>query len=186
MPRIIAERADAIEPLAAVFRDYGYDGASLSLIAKATGMGKGSLYHFFPNGKAEMASAVLERIDSWFETNIFIPLRVDAAPAQAISAMLGLLLEYFESGRQICFVGLLALTNTRDDFSAAVTGYFTRWLAALSNAFCRQGLPIVEAEMRAEEMLESIQGAIVFARAMDDPAVFGRAVKRLRERLEAD
>src|SRR5215216_2499764 len=67
-------RTDLLPLLAEVFRAHGYDGATLALISEATGLGKGSLYHFFPGGKAQMASEVLAEIDSWFERNIFAPL----------------------------------------------------------------------------------------------------------------
>jgi TetR/AcrR family transcriptional regulator, lmrAB and yxaGH operons repressor len=67
MARLVAERADTIAPLAEVFREHGYEGAGLALIGKATGLGKGSLYHFFPNGKEEMVRAVLGEIGQWFE-----------------------------------------------------------------------------------------------------------------------
>ena len=66
MARTVAERSDVLPLLAEVFREHGYEGASLSLISKATGLGKGSLYHFFPGGKEEMAVAVLAEIDGWF------------------------------------------------------------------------------------------------------------------------
>ena len=62
MPRVISERADALPALAEVFREHGFEGASLSLISERTGLGKGSLYHFFPGGKEEMAAAVLDDI----------------------------------------------------------------------------------------------------------------------------
>jgi AcrR family transcriptional regulator len=38
-----------------LFRQFGYDGVTLSKISQATGLGKASLYHYFPGGKAEMA-----------------------------------------------------------------------------------------------------------------------------------
>jgi AcrR family transcriptional regulator len=53
---MIAERSDTLPTLAEVFREHGYEDASLSLLSQATGLGKGSLYHFFPGGKEEMAS----------------------------------------------------------------------------------------------------------------------------------
>ena len=48
-----------IPVVAEVFRAHGYEGATLSVITEATGLGKGSLYHFFPGGKEELAAAVL-------------------------------------------------------------------------------------------------------------------------------
>ena len=82
MVRKIAERGDAIPALAEIFREHGFAGASLSEITKRTGLGKGSLYHFFPNGKEEMAQAVLDDVAGWFETNVFMPLRESEDPAR--------------------------------------------------------------------------------------------------------
>ena len=64
MPGTVAERADALPALGEVFREHGFEGASLALIGERTGLGKGSLYHFFPGGKEEMAAAVTETHDT--------------------------------------------------------------------------------------------------------------------------
>jgi AcrR family transcriptional regulator len=63
-----------LRALGEVFRAHGYEGASLTLITEATGLGKGSLYHLFPGGKEQMAAEVLADIDGWFELNIYAPL----------------------------------------------------------------------------------------------------------------
>jgi hypothetical protein len=58
---------------------FGYrEGASLSLISEATGLGKGCLYHFFPGGKEEMADAVLSEIDGWFENHCAVAKSITA------------------------------------------------------------------------------------------------------------
>src|SRR5687767_6837809 len=59
MTKPVVDRADLLPLLAEVFRSHGYEGATLALISQATGLGKGSLYHFFPGGKAQMAADVL-------------------------------------------------------------------------------------------------------------------------------
>ena len=61
MAKMIHERGDVLPALTEVFRTHGYEGASLALISRHTGLGKGSLYHFFPGGKEEMAAEVHER-----------------------------------------------------------------------------------------------------------------------------
>jgi TetR/AcrR family transcriptional regulator, lmrAB and yxaGH operons repressor len=184
MPRMVTERNDTLSVLAEVFREHGYEGASLSLIGTATGLGKGSLYHFFPGGKEEMAAAVLAQIDAWFESNVFVPLRDASDPARAIGAMLDTTEEYFRSGRRVCLVGALALGDARDRFAAAVRSYFARWVDALAEALVRSGRDNARAKALAEEAVAAIQGAIVLARALDDPATFSRAVTRLRLRLQ--
>ena len=83
MAKPVAGRAELLPLLAEVFRAHGYEGATLSLIGEATGLGKGSLYHFFPGGKQQMATEVLAEIDGWFEANIFAALRSSRDPARA-------------------------------------------------------------------------------------------------------
>lgn len=183
MARMVAERADAIAPLAEVFREHGYEGASLALIGKATGLGKGSLYHFFPNGKEEMVRAVLGDIGQWFEDAVYSPLRNESDVNGAIRAMLASTDQYFRSGRRVCLVGALAVANTRDLFAQAIRGYFVAWVDALQSALIRQGREADQSRLLAEEAVLAIQGAIVLSRAMDDPAVFQRAIDQLRRRL---
>lgn len=185
MARMVAERSDAIASLAEVFREHGYEGASLALIGKATGLGKGSLYHFFPNGKEEMVRAVLAEIEQWFENSVYSPLR-DADDANtAVATMLDETTKYFRSGRRVCLVGALAVANTRDLFAQAIQGYFVAWVDALQAALIRQGRDRKQARLLSEDAVLVIQGAIVLSRALDDPAVFQRAIEQLHKRLVA-
>lgn len=183
MARLVSERADALAPLAEMFREHGYEGATLARISKATGLGKGSLYHFFPGGKAEMAAAVLAEIEGWFETHLFAPLEQPGDAHRAIGAMLDAVADYFRSGRRVCLVGALALSDARDRFAAAVQGYFARWIDALAAALMRLGHDEADAHALAEEVVGGIQGAIVLARALSEPAVFERALAGFRVRV---
>jgi len=180
MPKIVRERHDAIPALAEVFREHGFEGASLSLISERTGLGKGSLYHFFPGGKDEMAAAVLADVATWFESNVFAPLRNDADPRKGIGHMLTAVETYFQSGMRICLVGAFALGDARDRFAESIHRYFAAWRDALGDALVRAGLERKEAKERAEEIVAAIQGAIVLARALGEPAPFRRAMRRIR------
>jgi AcrR family transcriptional regulator len=181
--RTVAERSDALSALAECFREHGYEGASLALIGKATGLGKGSLYHFFPGGKAEMAAAVLAEIDDWFEREIFAPLREADPPRPGIAHMFEATEEYLRSGRRVCLVGAFALGDARDRFGAAVKDYFVRWIDALSAALLRAGWEQEAARAAAEDVVGGIQGAIVLARSLDDPRAFTGMLARMRKRL---
>lgn len=183
MAKTIAERADVVPLLAEVFREHGFEGASLAVIGERTGLGKGSLYHFFPGGKEEMAAAVLAEIDGWFEAEVYRPLRESADPRVAINGMIGAVDDYFRSGRRICLVGAFALDNVRDRFATAVKGYFAEWRSALASALERAGSPPDLARALSEETVIAIQGALVLSRALDDPTVFARSLEGTRERL---
>lgn len=183
MARIVMERADVLPLLGEVFREHGFEGASLATITAATGLGKGSLYHFFPGGKEEMAAAVLAEIDGWFEAHVFAPLREGEDARLAIRDMLAKVDAYFRSGRRVCLVGAFALCDVRDRFADKVQGYFAAWRDALTAALRRTGLADAEAAARAEDTVLAIQGALTLARALHDPEVFTRTLQRLDARL---
>lgn len=182
MARIVAERDDLLPVLAEVFRSCGFEGATLSRIGAATGLGKGSLYHFFPGGKEEMLTAVLAEIDLWFERNIFEPLRHADRSGACVEKMFEAVTAYFQSGRRVCLVGALALGETRDRFADPLKRYFRRWVEDLAHALRRSGHSRARAAYLAEEIVFGIQGAIVLSRALDDDAVFRRAIRLYRER----
>jgi AcrR family transcriptional regulator len=184
MAREIAERRDVIPVLGEIFREHGFSGTSLSQITERTGLGKGSLYHFFPNGKKEMAEAVLDEVAQWFETNVFSPLQQCPDPGLGIRKMFRAVDRYFRSGNRICLVGAFALDDTRDQFEVRVNAYFATWTRALRTALQRNGFAAAEAKAGAEEIVAGIQGALVLARSLDDPNVFTRTLKRLQQRVE--
>lgn len=183
MARTVHEKDDVVPLLAEVFRALGYEGASLSAITARTGLSKGSLYHFFPNGKAEMAAAVLAHVDAWFEREIFLPLEREE-PRAAVRRMWASSDAYFRSGRRVCLVGAFALEETRDRFAAAIAGYFGRWIETLAGALGRAGLDGPQARLLAQECVGGIQGALVLARALDDAEVFARIVAALAAKVE--
>ncbi|OWV76165.1 TetR family transcriptional regulator [Rhizobium sp. R634] len=182
--KTVYERTDVVPLLAEIFRELGYEGTSLSRITERTGIGKGSLYHFFPGGKEEMASAVIAEIDAWFEHAIYRPLRNDDA-GKAIAAMWTNVNDYFRSGGRICLVGAFALDDTRERFSAAIGDYFIRWIDALCSALMRAGCTGEKAQALAEECVSGIQGALVLSRALGDKTVFTRSLETLAKRLDA-
>ncbi|QND48728.1 TetR/AcrR family transcriptional regulator [Rhizobium lusitanum] len=182
MTRTIFEKSDAIALVAEVFRELGYEGASMSSITARTRLSKGSLYHFFPDGKEEMAAEIMANIDAWFVTQMFRPLEEDE-PRAAIALMWETTDTYFRSGRRICLIGAFALDETRDRFAGAIRGYFKRWIEALAGALIRGGVKEAEAHALAEEAVVGIQGALMLARALGDDRVFGRALRRLKAKL---
>lgn len=181
--RALTDRESAIPALAEAFREHGFEGATLATLSKATGLGKGSLYNFFPGGKEEMMEAVLEHIDGWFAKAIFSPLEQVSDPAAAVTAMFGDVSAYFRSGRKVCVVGCLGLNSSGETFAVKVKDYFARWIAALAHCLEVGKVPSALALALAEEAVSGIQGAIVLARALDDEASFERIVHRLRSTL---
>ncbi|MYM80779.1 MULTISPECIES: TetR/AcrR family transcriptional regulator [Duganella] len=185
MARVIAEREDVIPMLGEIFRTYGFEGASLARISEGTKLGKGSIYHFFPGGKEEMAEAVLAQVDEWFKHHVFEPLVERADAVEGIRAMFDDVGRYFLSGRRVCLVGVFALGSERDRFADRVRDYFAAWIEALAAALVRTGRGEQEANALAKEVVGGIQGALVLARALDQTEVFTDTLSSLRDRLLA-
>jgi TetR/AcrR family transcriptional repressor of lmrAB and yxaGH operons len=62
---------------------------------------------------------------------------------------------------------------------------FRRLIDALAKVAEQAGSRVSDARLRAEEALVTLQGSLVVARGVDDPAVFGRALSRLPAILSA-
>lgn len=184
MTRTVFEKSDVIPLITEVFRELGYEGASLSKITARTRLSKGSLYYFFPGGKDEMAAEILAHIDQWFIKNIFEPLEKHE-PLAAIDRMWQEVDTYFQSGQRICLIGAFALDETRDRFAAVIRQYFIRWIEALSAALAQTGISKETADQISEETIASIQGALILSRALNDESVFERTLANLSQRVSA-
>lgn len=185
MPTPLLTREQLLSRLCDVFRRYGYEGSSMARIAKASGLGKASLYHYFPEGKAQMASAVLEWVRQWFDDHVFAPLESVHPPRQRIVAMLDSLTKYYERGQCACLPALFGLTAERDLFTAPIHDFYGRWLNALAQTLTDSGLARDIAQRRAYDGLERIQGALVMARGMDDERLFAAMAQVLPDQLLA-
>lgn len=181
--RTLTDRGRALPALAEAFREHGYEGASLAVLSKATGLGKGSLYNFFPGGKEEMMTAVLEDIDQWFAEALFRPLEESTDPARAITSMFDVVSTYFLCGRRVCVVGSLGLNASGELFANRVRHYFARWIVALAGCLEHGGVAPTQASELAEEAVSGIQGAIVLTRALGEVAAFRRIIARLQSLL---
>lgn len=179
----MADRSTVVAQLAELFRERGYAATPLPEITRATGLGKGSLYHLFPGGKVEMLTVVVEDVAGWFEREVFEPL---LSPEPDTGAMLDAVSAYFDSGRRLCLIGRVGLEPDLDDLRAALDAYFARWQDALSSALSATGHEPQQARDRAERAVVEIQGALVVAHARNDATVFERAVDRLRVVLAPD
>ncbi|SDS18288.1 DNA-binding transcriptional regulator, AcrR family [Paraoerskovia marina] len=173
----MADRTAVVAQLAELFREQGFAATSLPDISNATGLGRGSLYHLFPGGKAAMLGAVVEDVTGWFEREIFTPLEAGDAD---VDAMLDAVVEYFDGGRRLCLIGRVGLEPGLEPLRAALDAYFERWEGSLGAALETVGREPSDAADMAERVVVEIQGALVVAHARDDAAVFGRTVDRLR------
>lgn len=185
MPAALIPRDEVVARLQRVFRERGFDGASLSELSRATGLGKSSLYHYFPGGKDDMAIAVLDRIDAWMRDRALLPLRGAGPPQERLRAMLRALDEFYAGGRDACVLGTLVLGGARARFADYLKNAFEGWVGALRELAVEAGVATRDARDRAEDAVVRIEGALILAGALDDPAPFRRALRAVERDLLA-
>lgn len=183
MPAAVLTREEVVARVMAVVRQRGYDGASMSELSKATGLGKSSLYHHFPDGKEDMVGAVIGHLETVLEESVFAPLRSAGQPAARLEAMNGVLDSFYYGGREACVLAILGIGDASRRFHPRVKKIFSEWIDAIAFALRDAGLSRPVARARAEDALVRIEGALVLARSLGDPAIFGRTLRALPDDL---
>jgi len=185
MPAPLLTRDELLNRLHDTFRRYGYEGASMSRIAAATGLGKASLYHHFPGGKEQMAACVLDARRSWYEEKLFRPLESVHPPRQRLTNMLATLDQTYEGGDKASLPSLLSLTVEREMFAEVIAEFFQRWLDCMTQLLIDSGLARDIATRRAHDAVQRIQGALMLSRAYGDRKPFAALLSDLPDQLLA-
>ena len=185
MPRGVLTREEVIDQLMEVFRRHGYDGASLTELSKATGLGKSSLYHYFPGGKEEMGRAVLERTRGWLDETGSASLDGEGTPEERLRRMLNAVNQFYAGGRKLCVLGNMALSGGRPLFQRELHDMFRLWIDGLAKLLVETGIPARDARIRAEDAVSEIQGTLIVSAGLDQPGPFQRLMKRLPDELMA-
>ena len=177
------DKYEIVRKLVPVFRHYGYEGATLSRISKATDLGRASLYHHFPEGKQGMAQAVLSYLNDYFEATILKPLRSDKEPIERLKAMSESLNQFYNHGQDSCILSTFSLGESQDLFHTQVQQALKTWVEHLTQVLIEAGLSKRQARQRAEDAVIQIQGALVLTRGLSWTEPFERILQHLPDEL---
>jgi TetR/AcrR family transcriptional regulator, lmrAB and yxaGH operons repressor len=167
-----------VSSIARVFRRFGYEAASLSLLSKQTGLGRSSLYHFFPGGKEEMAAAVLDLAERTVREDLMQALAAPDAPDRQVDKFIAKLAGYYEGGTIGCLYSTLTLHDCPPAIAARVADLNERWIAAIAAYLQARG--DAQAKAKAEKALRLLQGGLIVALATREPKRFEASLEDLR------
>jgi len=176
---------DLLRLLIGLFRNHGFDGSSLSVLAEGTGLGRASLYHLYPGGKEAMAEAVYARGGPDLPRPLLPPPAASAAPAERLRRMAEGLDAFYNGGRNACLVDVFTIGGANPLFADAVSGAVDYWAASIVRVLEDAGLTRSQAQQRAEDAIIEVEGALVLARATGRLEPFTRTIERLPGRLIA-
>lgn len=175
---------ELVEKLFEVFRESGYEGASLTHLSQVTGLKKPSLYHRFPRGKEEMVEIVLDYADTWMRENVIQVLQGEGDPFERLAKALQNIQLLYDDGRKACVLRALSLGSSLTLFQNRIQSSFELMIEGFTTWATGIALSRPQARRLAEDILIRIQGALVVARATQNPAIFGRTIREINDELK--
>jgi AcrR family transcriptional regulator len=188
-------RQTHVSTLLQLFRQFGYAGVSLAKISQATGLGKASLYHYFPRGKAEMAAVALAQVNEWLDTKI-LPILVEPVSSvenhqirsiDILESMCEEVNHFFNGGQNPCLWAVLMMSASSEElFHSEISGAFRRWIGAIAQLLTTAGLEPSLAQQSGEDAIIAIQGALILCQGLNDFTAFQRVLTQLPSQLCRD
>jgi len=185
MPKQKANAKFIIKQSLKVFRNKGYHSTSMADIAKACGLLKGSLYHYFKSKEALM-SAVIEHLHSFYNREVFSQAyNKELGAKQKLQLLIDISERQFFSAESGCLMGNLALetVSTVPEFSEKVKKFFQDWMDAMTHIFLEK-YPLAQAQQLGKECVAEVEGAIMMMRLFDDRQFLIRAHQIILQKFE--
>lgn len=151
-----------------LFRQQGYAATGLQQILTESGAPKGSLYHYFPGGKEQLAEAAVrlasELIGQMLSKHAARCSTVAEFVAAYCATMAGWMEESgFRSGCPVATT-LLETTPHSPQLTQAGNDAFDHWAAIIAGVFADGGASAAEARTKANNLVASMEGALLLAR----------------------
>lgn len=155
---------------AELFRRQGMTGTGLKQIAQAAEAPFGSIYHFFPGGKAQLTEEVIrwsgglyrDAVMALFAEYDDLPSAIEGSFANAAEVLAAT--DYQDA----CPIAAIALevASTDETLRQAIAEVFTDWIAAGVQRFPNPGLSAEASRRITMALIISLEGAFVLSRAM--------------------
>jgi TetR/AcrR family transcriptional repressor of lmrAB and yxaGH operons len=184
VPRPDRSRAALIATASTLFRRQGYAATGLNQILGEAGVKAGSLYHHFPDGKQELAAAVVESAGTQIEQVLRAALAGDTPVTDVVNRWLDMLSTGLAADcRDGCPVEPIATEAVHASELArrAAARAFESWCAAIAERLHTDGF--ARADEAALAVVSIIEGALVLSRTSGDAAALNSAKTAVRKLL---
>lgn len=158
-----------LDTTAELFGRYGYTGTGLKQIVADANAAFGSVYHFFPGGKTQLAEEVVRRSGQMY-------LELVAAVLDAAPDLLSGVRDVFAGAAAVlretdyvdaCPIATVALevASSNDVLRAATADVFETWVVAAADRIASGGVDAAQARALAVVIIELLEGGFLLARA---------------------
>jgi TetR/AcrR family transcriptional repressor of lmrAB and yxaGH operons len=156
-----------VDTAAVLFRRQGYAATGVNQILDTADVKAGSLYHHFPNGKQELAAAVVDSVGAGIERLLRRFLDSESPVADIVDGWIDLMASGLSSDqRDGCPVEPIATesVNASPLVRDASARAFGGWCVAITERLQVDGWPAQEAKQTALTVIALIEGALMLSR----------------------
>jgi TetR/AcrR family transcriptional repressor of lmrAB and yxaGH operons len=183
-------RGAIVRAAATLFRRNGYAATGINEIAEVAGAPKGSLYHYFPDGKDGIGEAAVRFAGKGLVVTLEKLEAEHKSTAQMIQAYCRLLAGWMaKSGfRDGCPISTTLLESAPQSERIAQAGReaFAAWVAVIARALVRDGFAKAEARRLSTLTVSAIEGALILSRVETSAAPIEDVAKSLGAILKRD
>ena len=183
-------REGLVAAASTLFRRQGYAATGLAEILAESGAPKGSLYHYFPEGKEEIGEAALRLILENNGGRVGALMASEPNPAKMLRRYGVMMAEDmqasgFTAGCPIATIALEAAPRS-ERLTAACLEVFILWSRGIAHSIRHAGVAAPRATELADFIIASVEGALILTRVRMDTAPLLRATEELARLVETE
>ena len=174
------DRTTILRNSLSVFKTKGYNGTSMTDLANANGLLKGSMYHYIES-KESLMLEVLTALKEHYVTKVFYKGYDDSlAPYDRLRdlAMRAEEIFIFEDGGDFLVNIGLETKNSVPAFGKVIKDFFQEWIKTMEHLYSYV-LDEVESKEKAEIIVAEIEGSVLMMKLLDDVNYLHRTHERL-------
>jgi TetR/AcrR family transcriptional regulator, lmrAB and yxaGH operons repressor len=186
MPRPDRSRAALVDTAATLFRRQGYAATGLNQILEVAAVKPGSMYHHFPEGKQQLAAAVVESAGTSIERLLSRFLASDMPVPDIVDRWIDLLATGLAGDeRDGCPIEPIATESVHASGVVREASWraFRGWCSAVADRLQRDGWAPEQAHRVALAVIALIEGGLILSRIAGDAAALDAAKPAARSLL---
>lgn len=175
---------------ARLFQERGYAATGLAEILSLSGAPKGSLYHYFPGGKEDLAIAAAELAGARFRQSLTHEMEAASSTPDLVRRFGARLAGWLEQSgfTKGCPLATLALEQAPHSpaLSETLAELFAGWQAVLESRLAVDGVAATRRAELATLILSGLEGALILARVQKSSAPLDRSVAALSRLIDSE
>lgn len=178
MPAIKIQKEEILQRCWEVLHREGYHGASVSMLAEATGLGKAGLLHHFGSKELLMQAVLAYALEQFRAYVLSVAADESLPPVQRIEKLLRRQNRLAKHERKGCFFANTALETGREEvFNTFISAAFAEWQQAVAGLLS-DIMPPDAACATAYRLLLEYEGAVMLYKLGGDTAHLEGVVQR--------